>query len=72
MIHQVEQAQANSVDDELMRVEEVCRLIKASRTKVYSMIAQNELPHCRLGGMLRIPAGLLRRLIAERTAGAEE
>ena len=67
---QDEQAGYGSADSELMRVSEVARLIKASRTKVYCMIAAKQLPHCRLGGMLRIPSGALRRLIAEQTVSA--
>ena len=37
----------------LLRVPEVCRLLSVSKSTVYRMVEQNQLPHIRIAGSLR-------------------
>jgi excisionase family DNA binding protein len=57
------------LDDELLRPDEVQRILRVGRSKVYDMIAREELPVIRIGRAVRIPRGALERWIEERTTG---
>ena len=39
--------------DSLLRVPEICRLLSVSKSTVYRMVEQNQLPHIRIAGSLR-------------------
>jgi excisionase family DNA binding protein len=51
----------------LLRIDEVAAAIGVSRTTAYALINKREIPSVRLGGLLRVPADALRKLIEERT-----
>lgn len=51
----------------LYRVDEVAGMIGVSKSTAYTLISRNELPSVRLGGMLRVPAAALHKLIEEHT-----
>lgn len=57
------------VRPDLLRPDEVRRLLQIGRSKLYEMIARGELPVTRIGRVVRIPRGGLERWIAERTTG---
>jgi excisionase family DNA binding protein len=48
------------------RVPEAAAALGLGRSKTYELIRKGEIPTIMLGGVLRIPADALRRLIAER------
>jgi putative molybdopterin biosynthesis protein len=54
---------------ELLRVEEAADLLRIGRTKVYELIAREELPVIRLGRSVRVPQRGLQDWIAARTTG---
>lgn len=56
---------------ELLRPNEVQRLLRVGRSKVYEMIARGELPVVRIGRAVRIPRHALDEWIAERTTGGQ-
>jgi excisionase family DNA binding protein len=57
------------MDDQLLRVEDVARLLQVGRSKVYSMAAAGTLPGVvRVGGSVRVSAKALSIWIA-REAG---
>jgi len=49
--------------------------IDASLRKVYDMVQRNEVPHCLIGGMIRIPVDALdqftKQAMANRATGSE-
>jgi excisionase family DNA binding protein len=57
---------------ELLRVEEAARVLGIGRTKVYELIAREELPVVRLGRAVRIPRVGLSTWIEMHTTGADE
>jgi excisionase family DNA binding protein len=50
----------------LWRVPEAAAALGFGRSKIYELIRKGEIPTIMLGGVLRIPADALRKLIAER------
>jgi excisionase family DNA binding protein len=50
----------------LWRVPEAAAALGCGRSKLYELIRRGEIPTITLGGMLRIPADSLKKLIAER------
>ena len=56
-------------DDELLRPNEVQAILRIGRSKLYEMIAREELPVVRIGRAVRIPRRELERWIAKRTTG---
>jgi excisionase family DNA binding protein len=61
----------NELRPDLLRPDEVRRLLQIGRSKVYEMIAHGELPVTRIGRVVRIPRVELERWIAERTTGCQ-
>jgi excisionase family DNA binding protein len=58
-------------DRELLTVEETRHILGIGRSKAYEMIRRGELPALRMGRIVRIPRGALRRWIEEHTEGAD-
>ena len=58
-------------DGELLRPGEVQMILRIGRSKLYEMIAREELPVVRIGRAVRIPRRELERWIAERTTGGQ-
>jgi excisionase family DNA binding protein len=58
-----------TVDDELLRPEDVQRILRIGRSKVYEMIARGELPMIRIGRVVRVPSRELDRWMEERNTG---
>lgn len=62
----------------LLRVDEVAQMIGVSKATAYELINRGEIPSIRLAGrrgrgLLRVPAGALQKMIADRSAqGAGE
>ncbi len=56
----------------LLRIDEVAAMIGVSRTTAYALVNKLELPSVRIGGLLRVPADALRKLIEERAVNAGE
>jgi excisionase family DNA binding protein len=56
----------------LLRIDEVAAMIGVSRTTAYALVNKRELPSVRIGGLLRVPAEALRKLIEERAVNAGE
>ncbi len=50
----------------LLRVREVAEQIGCSKSKAYALVAAGVIPSLRLGGLLRVSAESLKRLIAEQ------
>lgn len=57
-------------DRELLTVEEAQHVLGIGRSKAYEMIRRGELPALRMGRLVRIPRGALRRWIDEHTEGS--
>jgi excisionase family DNA binding protein len=55
---------------DLLRVEEVARILGIGRTKAFEMVARRELPVIRMGRLVRVPRAALDAWIAERTERA--
>lgn len=54
----------------LLRPEEVCRLLGLSRSLVYRMMADHEIPGVvRIGGSIRVSASILKEWVASLAAG---
>lgn len=60
------------LETELLRVEEAARVLGIGRTKVYELIAREELPVVRMGRAVRIPRRSLSDWIEMRTSGGTE
>lgn len=58
------------LDVELLRAEDVARMLRIGRTKAYEMMAAGELPVVRLGRCVRVPRRLAAWLGA-RTVGGD-
>jgi excisionase family DNA binding protein len=54
-------------EDELLRPLEVQKILRIGRSKLYEMIARQELPVVRIGRAVRIPRRELEQWIAEHT-----
>jgi excisionase family DNA binding protein len=52
---------------DLLRVEEVARVLGIGRTKAFEMVARRELPVIRMGRLVRVPRAALAAWIADRT-----
>lgn len=55
------------IDRELLRAEEVARVLGIGRSKVFEMLRAGELPVIRLGRSVRIPRRALAEWIEQRT-----
>jgi putative molybdopterin biosynthesis protein len=55
--------------DELLRPEDVQRILRIGRSKVYEMIARGELPVIRIGRVVRVPRRELEHWIEDRNSG---
>lgn len=53
----------------LYRVNEAAEAIAVSRSKIYKMLADRELPAVRMHGSIRVPVGALERWIERNTSG---
>ena len=51
----------------LLKAEEVAKLLRIGRSKVFAMLAAGELPVVRLGRLVRVPRAALEGWIEERT-----
>lgn len=54
---------------ELLRPEEVGRILGVRRTKLYAMLRSGELPTVRIGRLVRVPRPALDAWIADRIRG---
>lgn len=57
------------MDDEVLRPEDVQRILRIGRSKVYEMIARGELPVIRIGRVVRVPRRELERWIEDKNSG---
>jgi excisionase family DNA binding protein len=48
----------------LLRPSEAAALLSISKSKLYELIQSGEVPHTRVGGMLRIPRSVIERFVA--------
>ena len=55
-----------------LRPLEFAQAARLGRSKVYEMIQRGQLPHVRIGGLLRIPASVLDEFTRQAMAAAEE
>ena len=53
----------------LLRVAVAGRMLSVSKSKLYELIARNEVPWVKIGGSLRIPLQALRVWIEKKTGG---
>ena len=66
-------ARQPSLDDDVLDVTEVARLMRVGRNKVYELVGRNEIPHRRLGKQIRFSrAAIMRWLNSWSTQGAKE
>lgn len=56
---------------ELLRAEEVARILGIGRSKTYELIARGELPSLRIGRLVRVPRHALDQWIADHTEWRE-
>ena len=59
------------LDLELLRAEDVARMLRIGRTKAYEMMAAGELPVVRLGRCVRVPRRRLAAWLGARTVGGD-
>ena len=59
------------MDRLLLRASECADAMGCSRSKVYELLAQKELPAVRIGGRLRIPVGKLEEWIEKKVRERE-
>lgn len=59
---------AETRETDLLRVEQVQRILGVGRSTVYELAARHELPVVRIGRLVRIPRAGLAEWIASRTA----
>ena len=50
----------------LLRPAEAANLLSVGRTKIYQLLADEELPSVRLGGSIRVPLGALERWVEDQ------
>ncbi len=55
--------------DRLLKVSEVAQILGVSRSQVYEMLSQGELPGVRIGTSVRVPVGRLQLWIRNRVDG---
>ena len=58
------------MDKLLIRPGEVAEMLGLSRSRVYALLAQRELPSVRLGNSVRVEVTALRKWLEERAAGS--
>ncbi len=56
---------------ELLRADEVARVLGIGRSKTYELIARGELPSLRIGRLVRVPRHALEQWIADHTEWKE-
>lgn len=56
---------------ELLRAQEVARILGVGRSKAYELMLRGELPVIRIGRLVRVPRYCLDHWIAERTEWTE-
>jgi excisionase family DNA binding protein len=56
----------------VLTVEEAGRMLRLSRSSMYSAIARNEIPAIRLGRRLLIPRAALYRMLSEARIGEDQ
>jgi len=56
----------------VLTVEEAGRMLRLSRSSMYSAIARNEIPAIRLGRRLLIPQAALYRMLSEARIGEDQ
>jgi excisionase family DNA binding protein len=59
------------MDKLLLRPTEAAELLGIGRSKIYSLLADGELPGVRVGRSIRVPAAALHRWVQLRTQGEE-
>ena len=59
----------NEMERELLRAEEVARVLSVGRSKVFEMFRAGELPVIRLGRSVRVPKRALEAWIEAHTTG---
>jgi prophage regulatory protein len=60
------------LDLELLRAEDVAKMLRIGRTKAYEMMAAGELPVVRLGRCVRVPRRRLATWLRARTVGGDD
>jgi excisionase family DNA binding protein len=60
------------LDLELLRAEDVAKMLRIGRTKAYEMMAAGELPVVRLGRCVRVPRRRLATWLGARTVGGDD
>lgn len=59
----------NLEEELLLRVTAASRILSVSKSKLYELIAKEEVPYIKIGGSLRIPVQALRTWIEKNTDG---
>jgi excisionase family DNA binding protein len=54
----------------LLRVSELADAIGCSKSKAYELVGKGLIPSVRIGGLLRVPADALRKMIEDRASGS--
>jgi excisionase family DNA binding protein len=66
-------AAAADLEEDVMNVEAVARLLRVGRNTVYTLVAQNQIPHRRLRKQIRFSrTGIMRWLASWSSQGAKE
>ncbi len=53
----------------LLRISAASRILSVSRSKLYELVAKNQVPHVKIGNSLRIPVQAMRTWIEKNTEG---
>ena len=53
----------------LLRISAASRILSVSRSKLYELVAKNQVPHVKIGNSLRIPVQAMRTSIEKNTEG---
>lgn len=61
--------QFNDIHENLLSVIEAAEILRISKTKAYTMIHDNELPHVKMGGRIVVPEKAIYKWIRKRTIG---
>jgi excisionase family DNA binding protein len=67
-----EEVMSMVVEPELLRAEEVAKVLSIARSTVFELMAARELPVVRIGRAVRVPREALRQWINERTENRSE
>ena len=59
----------NSEEELLLRISAASQKLSVSRSKLYELVAKNQVPHVKIGHSLRIPVQALRTWIEKNTEG---